>query len=249
MPLGCREMARKVDHCRGTVIIVPARLESTRLPSKPLVDVAGLPLILRVLEGLEGTPACLITVATDSRKITGVVRDAGYRAIVTGPARSGTERVYLAWRSLGKPGSRIVNVQGDEPGVEPGWISALVDQPPAPDLVVTLARRGTPDEAASPDAVKVVTGSTGEAVSFSRSPVPEGTDEFLIHVGVYCFSPESLEACIASGVTGESRSESLEQLAWLQNGIRIRVVTGEFQGHGVDTPQDLEKVREVYGQN
>jgi len=69
MPLGCREMARKVDHYRGTVIIVPARLESTRLPRKPLVDVAGLPLILRVLEGLEGAPACLSVVATDSHEI------------------------------------------------------------------------------------------------------------------------------------------------------------------------------------
>jgi 3-deoxy-manno-octulosonate cytidylyltransferase (CMP-KDO synthetase) len=246
--MGCREMAGEVDISGGTVIIVPARLESTRLPRKPLADIAGLPLIIRVMEGLEGAPACLSAVATDSHEIATVVRDAGYRAVVTGPARNGTERVYLAWLDLGKPGSRIINVQGDEPAVEPGWIRALVEQPPSPDLVVTLARRGTSHEAVSPDAVKVVTGSSGEAISFSRRPVPDGTDTFFIHVGVYCFSPESLETCISGGATEESRSESLEQLAWLQNGIRIRVVSGEFQGCGVDTPEDLERVREVYGQ-
>jgi 3-deoxy-manno-octulosonate cytidylyltransferase (CMP-KDO synthetase) len=236
-------MAGEIDTPHGTVIIVPARLDSTRLPRKPLADVAGLPLIVRVCRALEGTPADLIAVATDSEEIRETVTGAGYRALLTGPAESGTHRVHQAWIALGRPGARIINVQGDEPMVEPAWIEDLLSVPAAPDLVTTLARPGTPGEASSPDAVKVGV-SGGEASWFSRGE-PAGGD-FLVHVGVYCFSPESLEACIACGSTPDSRAGRLEQLAWLQNGIRIGVVTGDYRAQGVDTPEDLDRVREIF---
>jgi 3-deoxy-manno-octulosonate cytidylyltransferase (CMP-KDO synthetase) len=239
-------MAGKVtDAARGTVIIVPARLGSTRLPGKPLADICGIPMIVRVMNGLTGARADMAAVATDSTEIASVVREAGFEALLTGEAANGTERVYSAWSRLGKPGSRVVNVQGDEPGVTPAWISALVGVPAAPDRVVTLARQASPGEEADPAAVKVVTGPSGEAEGFFRL-MPEGHDgRFLVHIGAYCFSPESLEACMAAGTTPESRSQGLEQLAWLQNGIRIVVVEGDFRGLGVDTPGDLERAREA----
>ena len=240
--MGRREMAGEIGTPGGTVIIVPARLESTRLPRKPLADVAGRPLIVRVLDGLAGSPADLTAVATDSAEILEAVTSYGYRAVLTGPAESGTDRVHEAWVRLGRPGSRVVNVQGDEPMVRPGWIDDLLSVRAAPDLVGTLARPGTREEAGSPDAVKVLV-SGDEVVSFTRG-MPDG-GSLLIHVGVYCFSPDSLEACVARGATPDSRSERLEQLAWLQNGIRINVVTGDYLSHGVDTPQDLDRVREM----
>jgi len=239
-------MAGKVTAARGgTVIIVPARLGSTRLPRKPLADICGTPMIVRVMSGLAGARADVTAVATDSAEIASVVRGAGFDAVLTGEAASGTERVYAAWSGLGKPGSRVVNVQGDEPGVTPAWISALVAVPPAPDRVVTLARPASAGEVTDTAAVKVLTGPSGEAEGFLRL-LPDGYGgRLLVHVGVYCFSPESLEACIAAGTTAESRSQGLEQLAWLQNGIRIVVVEGDFRGLGVDTPGDLERAREA----
>jgi len=167
VPVGLGEMAGQVDGITGNVVIVPARLGSTRLPSKPLVEIAGVPLIIRVVEGLSGAPADRIIVATDSEEIASEVRRAGFEALITGEAASGTERVFKAWNLLGCPGKRIINVQGDEPAVTPSWIESVVETEPSSDLVVTLARRISEKEALSPSSVKTVLDNRSEALSTS----------------------------------------------------------------------------------
>lgn len=230
----------------GLVIIVPARYGASRLPGKPLADVAGRPLLVRVLDGLSGCGADVLAAATDDVRIADAARMAGYDAVLTGEAASGTARVAEAWRKLGRPGTRIVNAQGDEPCAAPQWIEALVSVPPSDDLVVTLARRAGPGAGLSESSVKVVLDSAGEAMYFSRSPIPHSAGSFLEHVGVYCFSPASLERCVSSPVSEASRLERLEQLSWMHHGVRIAVVEGDFGGTGVDTPEDLERVRRLF---
>lgn len=233
-------MAGTITAPLRTVAIVPARYSSSRLPGKPLVDVAGIPLILRVLHGLEGSVDRII-LATDDSRISDIADREGFETVITGPAETGTQRVFLAWESLGYPGDLIINIQGDEPLVNSTWVETLSSVPPADDLILTLARRVPPDEIHSPDSVSVVTNGRGEALYFSRYPVPHGADFLLKHIGVYCFSPGSLRSCHNAGVTSLSRAERLEQLAWLESGLRIRVMEGDFETIGVDTPDDLER--------
>ncbi len=221
-------------------------MESTRLPGKPLADICGRSMILRVLDGaLKANPRRLV-VATDSRLIEEEVLSAGYEAVLTGPAESGTRRVYLAWKALGCPGERIINLQGDEPFIQQGWVEALAGQDMLPNSVVTLARRIPADSGASPSVVKVVMNSAGEALYFSRSPIPWGADFLFHHVGVYCFTPESLSLCANAPPGKISSQERLEQLSWMENGVTIKVIPGDWNAMGVDTPDDLEEARKWF---
>lgn len=235
--MGVRELAE-------VTVIVPARMGSTRLPGKPLADVAGKPLIIRVLEGLGKTPGVEVHVATDSPEIARVVERHGHHPVVTGDASSGTRRVHMAWKSLGCPGGWIVNLQGDEPCATMEWVWALVNA--AQEGVSTLASPLTPEKATDPSCVKVVVGARGRAIYFSRSVVPWGDGPLFRHGGVYCFTPESLEMCVRAGETGLSIRERLEQLAWLEAGVPITAVTGEWNTLGVDTPADLEMARRLF---
>jgi 3-deoxy-manno-octulosonate cytidylyltransferase (CMP-KDO synthetase) len=232
---------------RGVVVLVPARFGAVRLPGKPLADIAGKPMIVRVLDGLTGCGAGILAAATDDARIVEAVEQAGHVAVMTGDAPSGTARVADAWIRLGRPGARIINIQGDEPCASSSWIQALTSIPAEDDLVVTIARRTEASAEPGPSSVKVVVDSRSEAMYFSRSPIPHGSAEYLEHVGAYCFSPASLEACIAAPPSEASRCEKLEQLAWMHSGIRIAVVEGDFEGTGVDTPGDLERIRRLFG--
>lgn len=238
-------MAGRIGSSDRVIAIVPARYCSVRLPGKPLADIAGVPLINRVLQGINGS-VDRIVVATDDIRIKDSVRKSGFEAILTGDADTGTQRVFMAWELLGCPGEWIINVQGDEPLVNSSWINALTSDSPGDDRVTTLARRVPAVQAQSPDSVKVVTDCNGDAMYFSRCSVPHGAEELLEHIGVYCFSPASLRHCAGAGSTPLSRTERLEQLAWLENGIRVRVIDGDFEGLGVDTPDDLEKAVEYF---
>jgi len=229
-----------------TAVIIPARFGSSRLPGKPLADVAGTPLVVRVLNGLKDSGLHTLAVATDDLRIVETVRSAGFTAIMTGPASTGTERVFAAWEELGCPGSRIVNVQGDEPLVNSGWIQALATVQASPDRIVTLARDVPTTSAGSPDLVKVVVSRAGRAVYFSRLPVPWGADPLLEHMGVYAFSPGSLRSAAGAGTTALSSTERLEQLAWLEAGLEIIVVECGFRSISVDTTEDLERAVEHF---
>ena len=238
-------MAGRVATSAEIVAIVPARFASERLPGKPLADIAGIPMIIRVLQGIRDSVDRAVA-ATDDKRIMDVVENSGFEVVYTGEAASGTQRVFKAWSLLGFPGETIINVQGDEPLVNKDWINSLTAIPSEKDQVVTLAR-GIPAElGGSPDSVKVVINESREALYFSRYPIPYGADNLLEHIGIYSFSPESLRSCVGAGNTSLSRTEGLEQLAWLERGMRIRVVTGEFQGIGVDTEKDLERAVEYF---
>lgn len=226
-------------------VIIPSRYGSTRLPAKPLCEIGGKPMVIRVLEGAAAAGPAVLAVATDHESIAGVVRRAGFDAVMTGDAPSGTARVAEAWRKLGRPCSRIVNLQGDEPFAAASWIEALMSVEPAPDLVATLARPSNPSAASSESSVKVVLDNEGKALYFSRHPIPWGASAHLEHLGVYCFSPGSLESCLSAPPCAAGASERLEQLAWLCAGMRIAVVQGRFEGIGIDTPEDLARAREM----
>lgn len=226
-----------------TVVIVPARMESVRLPGKPLADICGKPLIVRVLEGVAGAGTERLAVATDSRAVCRAVESAGFEAVLTEKARSGTERVFMAWKAMGRPGDRIVNLQGDEPGAGPGWVEALTGPEPLPDGVATLATPLPREKAGDPSKVKVVFDAGGRALYFSRCPIPWNAAAFHLHVGVYCFTPESLSFCAAAPAGTLAAAEDLEQLSWMEAGAGITVVPGQWNGMGVDTPEDLEEVR------
>lgn len=238
-------MAGTVTASDRIVAIVPARYASTRLPGKPLADIAGIPMIIRVLQGISRSVDRAVA-ATDDKRIIDVVENAGFEAVYTGEAMSGTLRVFDAWKLLGFPGETIINVQGDEPLVNKDWINSLLSVHPGKDQVVTLAREISAERAGSPDSVKVVINEKRESLYFSRYPIPYGAENLLEHIGIYSFSPESLKKCAAAGSTHLSSAEKLEQLAWLERGIRISVVTGEFQGIGVDTEKDLKRAVEYF---
>lgn len=227
----------------GTVVIIPARMESTRLPGKPLADICGRSLILRVLDGVSESSPDRMVVATDSRDIVKKVENAGYEAILTGSAPNGTRRIYDAWNLLGRPGDRILNFQGDEPGAGADWIEALLSESLSPCSVSTLATPLPVEKASNSSAVKVVFDSSMRALYFSRSPIPWSGRTYFRHVGVYCFTPESLVFCAESPRGTLAEAENLEQLSWMENGVRIKVIPGNWNGMGVDTPEDLEEAR------
>ena len=245
--------------------IIPARLQSTRLPEKPLQDLAGVPLIARVLEQVrKSTSLRALLVATDSPRIADVVRAAGGQAVMTdAELPSGLDRVAEVARGL--EDDVIVNIQGDEPFVDPHGLDHLVSLFRNPNVVMgTLAAPFPSDEDVSdPHRVKVVVDRMGRALYFSRSPIPYGAGGVtgvggreasgsagpapLLHVGVYAYRREALLELARLGPCPLERTERLEQLRALWNGIPIHVAVGEYGSLGIDTPEDLERARRLFG--
>jgi len=236
------------------VAIIPARWASTRLPGKALADIAGKPLIRHVYERV--TQASLVSrvaVATDDERILRAVETFGGDVVMTSPDHaSGTDRIAEAAKAFG--GDIVVNVQGDEPFIDPGVIDAVCGELEADDLIVcaTAANPSSdPGEYADPNTVKVVTGLDGRALYFSRSPVPYwrdgGNGEFLVHQGLYAYRREFLDVFTALEPTPHERAEKLEQLRMIEHGYRIGVVVTPLRSIGVDTPEDLEKARRMIG--
>ena len=230
--------------------IIPARYAAQRLPGKPLADIGGAPMVVRVAqqaskaEGLDE-----VAVATDDERIAEAVTKAGFRAIMTEPScANGTIRVAQAARDL--PADGYLNVQGDEPLVEPAAISALAALVRGGAEMATLARRMEPFEGALPQIVKVVLDARGRALYFSRSriPFPRSPGEVLplAHLGLYGFSAAALQRLARLPETNLERAEGLEQLRALYHGIPIEVGVGPYQSVAVDTPEDLERVRKLF---
>ncbi len=228
--------------------IIPARLQSTRLPEKPLQDLDGAPLIARVLEQVRRA-SCFraILVATDSERIADAVRAAGGQAVMTAAELpSGLDRVAAAARDL--EDDVIVNIQGDEPFVNPKGLEHLVSLFRNPNVIMgTLAAPFPANEDVNdPNRVKVVVDRMGRALYFSRSPIPHGAAA-LLHVGVYAYRREALLELARLGPCPLERAERLEQLRALWNGIPIHVAVGEYGSLGIDTPEDLERARRLFG--
>ncbi len=228
------------------IAVIPARYGSQRLPGKALADVAGRPLVVRVLERARRCRRLhQIVVATDDTRIFEAVRAAGGEARWTrADHSSGTDRVAEVVASF--PEDRlVVNIQGDEPLLNPAAVDALIDayEPDGPGiLTASAAFEGDPSDASR---VKVVTDAAGRALYFSRAPIPVG-GPYRLHVGLYAFRAGTLRALAALPVGALERSERLEQLRWLEAGYAIRVVPVESGGPSVDTAADLERVRALF---
>ena len=232
--------------------VIPARYASTRLPGKPLLDILGKPMIQRVYEN-----ACRakgldeVAVATDDERIFACVQGFGGRCLMTSPScANGTERLHEAAGKL--QADAYVNIQGDEPLLEPSAIDLLCaclreeDAPPC----ATLARPCSFSEAANPNLVKVVLDARGQALYFSRARIPyprDGGEDpgYLAHIGVYAYRADTLESFAKAPSSPLEDIEKLEQLRLLQMGIPIRVIQTRAWGPGVDTKEDLEEVRRL----
>ena len=233
-------------------VIIPARYGATRFPGKPLALLAGKPIILHVVERARRARGVDdVVVATDDERILSAARAGGARALMTGPARTGSDRVAQAVRELDPRPEVVVNLQGDEPLIEPLAVEALLLAMADPAVeMATLSRPLAEGELTRPEVVKVVCDGRGDALYFSRAAIPHrragGASPLArAHVGVYAFRQSFLERFAGWPPGRLEEEEALEQLRVLERGHRIRVVETSYAGCGVDTPEDLERVREL----
>jgi 3-deoxy-manno-octulosonate cytidylyltransferase (CMP-KDO synthetase) len=242
-------------------VIIPARMSSTRLPGKPLLDIAGRPMVIRVWERLRrmrGVDA--VVIATPDDEVARAARAFGADAVMTSAdCRTGTDRVAEAARKM--HADVVVNVQGDEPLVEPAHVLAAIRALQSSNGAGMATLKGpltTLDELNDHNVVKVVTDARGRALYFSRSPIPSVSSGRYVmlptgpkdpvgrHVGIYAFKRRFLWAFAALPRTPLERAESLEQLRALEHGHEIRVGHVGHASTNVDSPEDLERVRAIY---
>jgi len=234
--------------------VIPARYDSTRFPGKPLAPLAGKPMIQWVVERTRETPELDdVLVATDDERIAGCVRSFGGRAILTRTDHaSGTDRLAEAAQRAGfQDDDLLVNVQGDEPLVEPSMIRALVTaltETEAFPMATLAVESEAHQDFFNPNAVKVVMDRSGRALYFSRSPIPYRRDgdprpaRFFKHLGFYAYRKRFLLQFTQLPPGILERTEKLEQLRALEYGYPIRVAISPVETHGVDTPEDLERL-------
>jgi 3-deoxy-manno-octulosonate cytidylyltransferase (CMP-KDO synthetase) len=232
------------------IAVIPARLASVRLPRKMLREIAGKPLIGVVYEAVRSSPLLAdVIVATDSEEILEVCRQHGWKAQLTLAAhRSGTERVHEI--SVKVPADVYINVQGDEPLTRPEHIRALLDVMKDPAVQVgTVMTPATEEDIANPNAVKVVTDSSGRALYFSRATIPFDRDaarpRYFKHLGLYAYRKAALDQFVALPESSLEKSERLEQLRFLENGISVFVSETPYDTVGVDTEEDLRRASEL----
>ena len=231
----------------NAIAVIPARLASTRLPRKMLREIAGRPLIGVVYEAVRSSPLLVdVIVATDSHEIFQVCRDHGWNAQMTSPHhKSGTERVHEV--AMQNHADVYVNVQGDEPMVRPEHIANLLGVMENADAQVgTLKTPAAEEDIANPNAVKVVADTDGRALYFSRATIPfdrDGTRPgYFKHLGIYAYRRAALERFVALPESSLEKSERLEQLRFLENGIPIYVAETPYDSVGVDTEEDFQRV-------
>lgn len=238
------------------IVIIPARYASTRFPGKPLAKIGGVEMIVRVCRqvALTGVDTA---VATDDERIRECVERAGFKAVMTSADhQSGTDRVYEAFLRLGSQAGVVINVQGDEPFIEPSQIESLMEcfeRAPSTRLA-TLVRKFDKSKGFEalfdPNLVKVTRAFNGDALYFSRSIIPYvrghewqqwlDSHEFFTHVGIYAYRAETLAEVTALPRSPLEKAESLEQLRWLENGYRVATAETSSPTIGIDTPADLE---------
>lgn len=232
------------------IAVIPARLASMRLPRKMLREIHGRPLALWVYQAVRSSSLLDdVILATDSDEILEACKKHSCKAIMTSPShRSGTERVHEVSQSV--QADVYINVQGDEPMIRADHIAALVEVMEDPDVPVgTLKARAAPEDISNPNAVKVVTDLYGRALYFSRSTVPFDRDgskpHYFKHLGIYAYRKPALDRFVTLAESSLERSERLEQLRFLENGIPIYVGETSFDSVGVDTEEDLARVSKL----
>ena len=245
----------------GFTVLIPARRASTRLPDKPLADIAGKPMVVRVAERVAACGASAVVVACDDPAIAEACRAHGVRALLTRPDHpSGSDRLAEAASALALADEAIVvNVQGDEPLIDPALVRAVAQLLAVrTDCVMSTAAHRIDDAAefANPNVVKVVLDAASRALYFSRAPIPLWRDGGgappqvpapLRHIGLYAYRAGFLRQFPGLAAAPLEKAESLEQLRVLWHGHRIAVhLSAHAPGPGVDTPEDLDRVRSLF---
>lgn len=237
------------------IIIIPSRLGSTRLPNKPLADINGLPMIVHVWRRAKESKVAPVYVACDHESIADAVVKHGGNAVLTKPEHpSGSDRIWEAYNKIPDHDyyNVIINVQGDEPCLNPQLIRTAYDLLKNPDVdIATLAspihdeKRRLLSQIVKPALDMSEGGKQGRALYFSRQPIPSGEGMIYQHIGLYVYRRQALEKFVASPPSAIELREKLEQLRALALGMRIEVGIVDKAPHGVDTPEDLEEARKV----
>ena len=236
------------------LVLIPARMASTRLPGKPLLDIAGLPMIVQVLRRAEAAAIGRVAVATDTAEIAAAVTAHGGEAVMTRADHpSGSDRIYEAMGTLDAVGLAeiIVNLQGDFPTILPDQIRDVLTplDDPAVDIATLAAEIHTEEEASNPNVVKAVGSPLGprrlRALYFTRATAPYGDGPRYHHVGLYAYRRAALERFVGLPPSPLEVQEKLEQLRALEAGMRIDITIVDSVPRGVDTPADLETARQL----
>ena len=236
----------------SNLILIPARMASTRLPGKPLADIAGLPMIVHVARRAAEAALGRVVVATDAPEVKAAVEAHGFEAVMTrSDHESGSDRIFEAL-CLVDPQARaniVINVQGDLPTIEPSTIAAALAplSDPAVDIATLCVEIEREEEKTNPNVVKVVASPLSDtrlrALYFTRATAPWGEGPLFHHIGLYAYRREALERFVSLKASTLERRERLEQLRALEAGMRIDAEIVRSVPLGVDTPEDLERAR------
>lgn len=235
-----------------SLVLIPARMASTRLPGKPLADIAGLPMIVQVARRAAAADVGRVVVAVDHQDVFDAVVAAGFEAVMTrGDHQSGSDRIHEALTVCDpqRHAEIVINVQGDLPTIDPDTIRAALRplENAATDIATLTTEIRDEHEKTNPNVVKVVGSPIGEnrlrALYFTRATAPHGAGPLFHHIGLYAYRRKALETFVALKPSTLEKRESLEQLRALEAGMRIDVEIVDTVPLGVDTPADLEKAR------
>jgi 3-deoxy-manno-octulosonate cytidylyltransferase (CMP-KDO synthetase) len=235
-----------------TLVLIPARMAATRLPGKPLLDIAGLPMIVHVLRRAEAARIGRVAVATDTPEIAAAIRSHGGEAVMTRADHpSGSDRIYEALCSLDprREAEIVVNLQGDFPTISPDNIRDVLTplSDPGVDIATLAAEIHTEEESSNPNVVKAVGSPIAarrlRALYFTRATAPYGCGPRYHHIGLYAYRRTALQRFVALTPSPLERQEKLEQLRALEAGMRIDITIVDTVPRGVDTPADLETAR------
>lgn len=237
------------------VLLIPARMASTRLPDKPLADIAGQPMIVRVWARAMAAGLGPVVVAAGEAEIVACVEKAGGQAVLTDPGLpSGSDRIWAALKAIDPKGSHdvIVNLQGDLPALDPGQIKTVVEAlaKSGADIATLAAPIDNAADETNPAVVKAVAAwdadeKLGRALYFTRATAPAGEGVLYHHVGIYAYRREALESFVALPPSPLEQREKLEQLRALEAGMSIAVARVDEAPLSVDTPADLERARKL----
>jgi 3-deoxy-manno-octulosonate cytidylyltransferase (CMP-KDO synthetase) len=245
-------------HGKKVAAIIPARFASTRFPGKPLVDLGGKPMIQRTYERVKAVKGFdRIVIATDDQRIFDAAMGFGAEVMMTSSEHlTGTDRCAEVLRRLGEEVDYVVNIQGDEPFIEPAQLEEVAAGFSSGAPILTLIKKITDSETLfNVNTPKVVCDEEGNALYFSRQTIPflRGVEPsewlnkhtFFKHIGLYAYRADILPGLSALKPTILELAESLEQLRWVQNGIRIKAIETQFETIGIDSPEDLEKIQKM----
>ncbi|KRQ00164.1 3-deoxy-manno-octulosonate cytidylyltransferase [Bradyrhizobium manausense] len=236
------------------LVLIPARMAATRLPGKPLADIAGLPMIVHVMRRAEAAGIGRVAVATDTDEIASVVRAHGGEAVMTSPAHpSGSDRIHEAMQKLDPDAKAevVINLQGDFPTISPQTIREVLPpfDDPAVDIVTLASQIHTEEEDRAPSVVKAIGSPIGprrmRALYFTRATAPYGDGPRYHHIGLYAYRRAALERYVTLPRSPLEVQENLEQLRAVEAGMRIDIIIVDSVPRGVDTPPDLETARGI----